>query len=155
MLFVGAVNRDFQAERPALRTNAPRFASPTDEARPAGETSTPTGTSQNTGLSNQFAVAGSAIREAARSNEAALRARNLADLERTYTREDLDRQVTRRWKGGDVYAPHDLSAMEMEKWKRQRNRPVPKFDVLDQLGLDPLKHYKVGHLWFTVENTVD
>jgi small subunit ribosomal protein S18 len=63
--------------------------------------------------------------------------------ERTYSTEDLDRQVTRRWKAGDVYAPHDLSGIEMAKWKKLRRKDRPRYDVLDLLGIDPLQHYKV------------
>ena len=55
--------------------------------------------------------------------------------------EDFSRQMTRRWKAGDVYAPHDLSPEEMVKWK-QSQRPTK--DVLDMLGLNPLDEYRVG-----------
>lgn len=41
-----------------------------------------------------------------------------------------------------MYAPHDLSGVEMAKWKRLRRKPKPKHDVLDQLGINPLHHYK-------------
>lgn len=53
---------------------------------------------------------------------------------------DLGRQISRRWKEGDVYAPHDLSEVEMSKWKK-RTRPV--YDVLDVLAMNPLDHYRV------------
>jgi small subunit ribosomal protein S18 len=43
-----------------------------------------------------------------------------------------------------VYAPHDLSGAEMAKWKKMRRKPRPKVDVLDQLALKPLEHYKVS-----------
>lgn len=39
-----------------------------------------------------------------------------------------------------MYAPHDLSAVEMRKWKA-RGRPV--MDVFDVLDFDPMMHYKV------------
>jgi small subunit ribosomal protein S18 len=54
--------------------------------------------------------------------------------------QDLSRQITRRWKAGDIYAPKDLSAVEMAKWK---NRGKPERDVFDVLQFDPLGHYKV------------
>ncbi|CAN8105846.1 unnamed protein product [Discula destructiva] len=54
-------------------------------------------------------------------------------------REELARYMTRRWKEGDAYTPHDLSISEMVKWKRPRQ---PSKDVLDLLGLNPLDHYK-------------
>jgi small subunit ribosomal protein S18 len=57
---------------------------------------------------------------------------------------DLTKQISRRWKAGDVYAPHDLSPVEMQKWK-QRGRP--ERDVVDVLKLDVLGEYKVGILF--------
>ena len=56
---------------------------------------------------------------------------------------DLTKQISRRWKAGDVYAPHDLSHVEMEKWKR---RGKPEMDVVDLLRLDVLGEYKVRFL---------
>ena len=65
---------------------------------------------------------------------------------------DLARQQTRRWKVGDVYAPHDLSSVEMQKWKR-RIRPGDLLglkgkrrewgDTFDALAIDPIREYKV------------
>ncbi len=57
--------------------------------------------------------------------------------------EDLARQMPRRWRVGDVYAPHDLSPEEMGKWRRQTR---PAEDVLDVLGLNPLDEYRVCRL---------
>ncbi|ROV89013.1 hypothetical protein VSDG_08728 [Cytospora chrysosperma] len=54
-------------------------------------------------------------------------------------REDLSRQMTRNWKPGDVYAPHDLSPVEMLKWRQPKQ---PKKDIIDMLGLNPLDHYR-------------
>lgn len=70
-----------------------------------------------------------------------------ADFNREFSRRDLEQQQLRRWRLGDVYAPHDLSGVEMSKWKRlQRVSPASarktKSDVLDQLGIDPRKEYK-------------
>lgn len=50
--------------------------------------------------------------------------------------------MPRRWRVGDVYAPHDLSGVEMSKWKKLRKKPKVKYDVMDQLGMNPLDHYK-------------
>lgn len=65
---------------------------------------------------------------------------------------NLSRQITRRWRAGDVYAPHDLSAAEMTKWKR-RERPTR--DVFDVLDFNPMDHYSVcfllQHAIFRVE----
>lgn len=58
-----------------------------------------------------------------------------------YTRRtDLQKLLTRRWKAGDVYAPHDLSAAEMQNWRRVKK---PTTDVFDALALNPLEEYKV------------
>jgi small subunit ribosomal protein S18 len=53
---------------------------------------------------------------------------------------DLTKQITRRWRAGDVYAPHDLSSAEMQKWKA---RGRPEFDCFDVLDLNPIEEYKV------------
>ncbi|KAI0842558.1 ribosomal protein S18 [Hypoxylon sp. FL0890] len=53
--------------------------------------------------------------------------------------DDYSRQMTRRWKVGDVYAPHDLSPVEMAKWRRNQAR---KKDLVDMLGLRPLDMYR-------------
>lgn len=76
---------------------------------------------------------------------AALRARESrqttsADLSRLNNAAGLSRQITRRFKAGDVYAPHDLSEVEMKKWK-QRSRPEK--DVFDVLDFNPMDHYRV------------
>jgi len=53
---------------------------------------------------------------------------------------DLSKQITRRWKAGDVYAPHDLSEVEMAKWKK---RERPNRDAFDVLDFNPMDHYRV------------
>lgn len=53
---------------------------------------------------------------------------------------DLERQIHRRWKAGDVYAPHDLSSVEMQKWRKIKPR---ERDAFDQLGINPLHEFKV------------
>ena len=62
------------------------------------------------------------------------------ELENAKKASDLSKQITRRWRAGDVYAPHDLSAVEMEKWKI---REGPKFDIFDVLDFKPLENYRV------------
>ncbi|KAF4457150.1 ribosomal S18, partial [Fusarium albosuccineum] len=52
---------------------------------------------------------------------------------------DYLRQMPRRWEAGDVYSPHDLSPIEMQKW---RKRSVRNNDVVDALGISPLDMYK-------------
>ena len=51
----------------------------------------------------------------------------------------IERMAPRRWEAGEVIAPHDLSAVEMQKW---RMRQRPRRDVLDVLGLDPRNEWK-------------
>ncbi|KAI2467535.1 ribosomal protein S18 [Annulohypoxylon bovei var. microspora] len=70
-------------------------------------------------------------RQRARSIDEELRQKNQND--------EYARQMTRRWKTGDVYAPHDISPAEMSKWRRNSNR---KKDLVDMLGLSPLDMYR-------------
>ena len=71
-------------------------------------------------------------------------AENMAALASDYNQKDLERQVTRRWKVGDVYAPHDLTGVEAAKWKKLRRKGKLRTDVVDLLGINPVEHYKVG-----------
>lgn len=66
-----------------------------------------------------------------------------AGLAMQYAPKDYEMQMTRRWRAGDVYAPHDLSGIEMAKWKKVRRKGKSTWDVMDQLGMDPREHYKV------------
>ncbi|KFZ11128.1 hypothetical protein V502_07732 [Pseudogymnoascus sp. VKM F-4520 (FW-2644)] len=61
------------------------------------------------------------------------------DLARHKAATSITKQISRRWKTGDVYAPHDLSEVEMKKWKK---RGKPSVDVFDVLELDPLVEYR-------------
>lgn len=63
-----------------------------------------------------------------------------AELEKMGRARDLERQISRKWKAGDVYAPHDLSGVEMQKWRKRRTGGR---DVFDLLGINPLGEYKV------------
>jgi small subunit ribosomal protein S18 len=56
---------------------------------------------------------------------------------------EYERQMTRKWKDGDVYAPHDLSGVEMAKWSKGQAKGRPKKDVFDMLKINPLNHYWV------------
>lgn len=64
----------------------------------------------------------------------------LAKSKELAARNEIARQMTRKWNDGDVYAPHDLSEVEMMKW-REPKRPTK--DIIDMVGLNPLDHYKV------------
>lgn len=61
-------------------------------------------------------------------------------------RSDLTKQIHRRWKAGDIYAPHDLSGIEMAKWKK---RGKVTRDVFDVVAFDPIAmgSYKVSLLF--------
>jgi small subunit ribosomal protein S18 len=59
------------------------------------------------------------------------------------------REMPRRWQVGDVYSPHDLSPVEMNKWRRRSQR---KGDVIDALGIRPLDTYKVRNENKTLRN---
>jgi hypothetical protein len=65
--------------------------------------------------------------------EEQLRGKNLA--------EEYMRQFPRRFHIGDVYAPHDLSAVEMKKW---RGITTAERDLVDMLGLKPVDMYRVS-----------
>ena len=51
----------------------------------------------------------------------------------------IARNLTRDWRAGDVYSPHDLSPYEMRKWRRRKR---PTTDAFDALSLDPLDLYR-------------
>jgi hypothetical protein len=56
---------------------------------------------------------------------------------------DYMRQMPRRFEVGDVYAPHDLSPVEMRKWRRWTTE---KHDLVDLLALRPVDMYRVSLL---------
>jgi small subunit ribosomal protein S18 len=47
--------------------------------------------------------------------------------------------MPRRWQPGDLYAPHDLSAVEMGKWRKKSPRTG---DLIDALNISPVDMYK-------------
>lgn len=53
----------------------------------------------------------------------------------------MEKNFSRDWNVGDVYAPHDLSAAEARKWKK---RKAPTTDAFDFLSLNPLDLYKAS-----------
>jgi len=61
------------------------------------------------------------------------------DIDAHTLRGDLSKQISRKWKVGDIYAPHDLSDVEMAKWKKKVKVTQ---DVFDVLGFKPLEQYK-------------
>lgn len=71
---------------------------------------------------------------------AELFAKGKADVDQQNLNAAIEKQNTRRWRAGDVYAPHDLSSVEMMKWKHKR---MVKGDAFEALNLDPRSEYKV------------
>ncbi|WYZ41509.1 hypothetical protein EsH8_V_000404 [Colletotrichum jinshuiense] len=63
----------------------------------------------------------------------------LESLREKKVSDDYLKQMPRRWRSGEVYAPHDLSPVEMEKWRKPKR---PNVDVVDLLGINPLDHYR-------------
>jgi hypothetical protein len=53
----------------------------------------------------------------------------------------LEKNFTRDWRVGDVYAPHDLGSAEARKFRRRRG---PSRDAFDALAMNPLDCYKVS-----------
>lgn len=86
-------------------------------------------------------------RSAAARKQHELSPQAVADLQRAVDRKDLERQLVRRWKAGDVYAPHDISGVEMSKWRQTERKAKPKKDVFDHLKINPIDHYKVRWAW--------
>ena len=69
------------------------------------------------------------------------RSEMLSALDKSRRIKELEKFKMRRWKAGDVYAPHDLGPEEMMKWK-QRSRPTK--DVFDIMAVNPLDEYRVS-----------
>ena len=73
----------------------------------------------------------------------------LNDVAKVQRAKDLERQMPRlsKWSVGDVYAPHDLSAVEAGKWRKRKSS---ERDVFDILGINPLEEYKVCDIYGVV-----
>ncbi|KAI9167779.1 ribosomal protein S18 [Paramyrothecium foliicola] len=74
-------------------------------------------------------------------NAAEMNQRSLARLEQQRNEKiskDYLKQMPRTWAVGDVYSPHDMSPVEMQKWRRRSKRTG---DVIDALGIRPLDMY--------------
>ncbi|KAJ9624123.1 hypothetical protein H2203_005572 [Taxawa tesnikishii (nom. ined.)] len=123
--------------RQSQRTPPPRTASPRTLPPRA---STPGGAGGPGSLTDivkgQIQSASDASRRRAASPQV------MAEVERATMRADLERQMTRRWKAGDVYAPHDLSGVEMSKWRQNQRKGRPQKDVFDLLAINPIDQYK-------------
>lgn len=108
--------------RPSRRTNG----------NGNGETSTTRSADAASRILSRYRQQGRADSLAMQSTQDALREQKLAN--------DYLREMPRRWKTGDVYAPHDLSPVEMHKFRQRRARST---DIIDVLGIRPQDMYKV------------
>ena len=61
-------------------------------------------------------------------------------IKRETRKRDLQIMSTRNWRNGDVYSPHDLSLVEIKRWK---GKTRPEVDVFDTLALNPISEWKV------------
>jgi small subunit ribosomal protein S18 len=59
------------------------------------------------------------------------------------------RQLPRRWRTGEVYAPKDLSPVEAKKFRQGKS---PNKDVVDLFGFNPLDNYKVRVLALSIHD---
>ncbi|KAK6842431.1 hypothetical protein PG990_005625 [Apiospora arundinis] len=62
----------------------------------------------------------------------------LGELQGKNVSENYQRQMPRRWREGELYAPHDLSEVEAAKWRKMTS---VQRDLVDLLGLRPLDMY--------------
>ncbi|KAF2487486.1 hypothetical protein BDY17DRAFT_306865 [Neohortaea acidophila] len=90
-----------------------------------------------------YDIASSIISDTAAASRRRAQELRASEVERPWSRADLERQTQRRWRVGDVYAPHDLSGAEQAKWKKFRRKGKQRHDDIDQLGINPIHHYKV------------
>ncbi|KAL8805071.1 MAG: hypothetical protein Q9182_002161 [Xanthomendoza sp. 2 TL-2023] len=99
---------------------------------------------------------------AAQTRNTTARRTALAETTAAYRATDLERHIHRRFRPGDIYAPHDLSPIEQEKWRRRsnnnnnnnnkasasgslasnENNNKKKRDVFNILGIHPVDEYK-------------
>ncbi|KAF2088444.1 ribosomal protein S18 [Saccharata proteae CBS 121410] len=66
--------------------------------------------------------------------------RGLEEKQLTKERAELESEMPRRWRSGDVYAPHDLTPAEARKWRGRKTMPTS--DAFDLLALNPINEYK-------------
>ncbi|KAG5949266.1 hypothetical protein E4U60_006857 [Claviceps pazoutovae] len=76
-----------------------------------------------------------------KSSQNQLRAsiQNLETLRNNKESGEFLREMPRRWEEGDVYAPHDMSSVEMRKLRKRASR---KADVVDALQIRAKDMYK-------------
>lgn len=100
----------------------------------------PTTASSAVGDALASMLAETSTREAHRSlRKAQTKAEASASLRKEDQSNAYMRQMPRRWTAGEVYAPHDLSPEEIQRYFRRELKP--RFDVFDVLGFNPLDNY--------------
>jgi small subunit ribosomal protein S18 len=140
---ISASARQESANKPLQRRTPPSTTTTTTTTPPTSKSLLPDNASH-------WDVVARVAQEAVAPGQKKAAADQAADLARGFTRQDLQQQWVRRWNVGDVYSPHDLSGIEMSKWKRTvRGSNKPRIskdkgyrDDMDQLGIDPRQHYK-------------
>ncbi|KAK0284351.1 hypothetical protein LTR54_010267 [Friedmanniomyces endolithicus] len=133
-----------QTSHPARRPTNPSTSS-TAPLTPGSPSAAPSAATTQAQFQSRYALAEKTALEATADRQRLKREQALAELACPYSRRDLEQQIPRRYKLGDVYAPHDLSGTEMGKWRKMRRKPrvvSHGSDVLDSLGVDPRQHYK-------------
>ncbi|CAO1597397.1 hypothetical protein XANCAGTX0491_001206 [Xanthoria calcicola] len=133
---------------PSLQ-NPPPPPPPTPNPQPQQQKPTP--------VSNLRGLVSSLSQDAqAQTTATTARRSALAETEAAYRATDLERHLHRRFRPGDIYAPHDLSPTEQAKWRPRaavggslQGRGTPanahaqnRRDVFDVLGINPLDEYK-------------
>ncbi|KAK0720547.1 ribosomal protein S18 [Lasiosphaeris hirsuta] len=63
----------------------------------------------------------------------------IKDMAQLHETDSYMKMIARRWKKGDVYAPRDLSPVEMRRWKLWNES---QGDAVDLLGFNPLDNYR-------------
>lgn len=128
---------------PPRSSTSSNFSSPSPSSPLTDPTSTSTSTINKFSPSAKQAFAESLVDKTARS-ASSLRAKTHAEdmrdrLESLQRAREIRKQMSRRWKPGDVYSPHDLSPVEQTKWRRVKRT---EHDVFDELAMDPLAQWK-------------
>ncbi|KAK3066736.1 hypothetical protein LTR53_016787 [Teratosphaeriaceae sp. CCFEE 6253] len=124
---------------------ASRAQNPTHPARRPTNAPAAAAVPSNPNAPSPYAIAEQTLRNSTTARQQRSAEQAQTEAARPWARRDLEQQIPRRFKPGDVYAPHDLSGVEMSKWKKLRRKPrvgSHGTDVLDSLGVDPRKHYK-------------
>ncbi|KAL8760278.1 MAG: hypothetical protein Q9199_000177 [Rusavskia elegans] len=133
------------------------FSSTTPHLLPEPQNTRPPPPQQPKPVRNLRDLIGAIGRDSQTQTHAATARRSaLAETEASYRASDLERHLYRRFQPGDIYAPHDLSPVEQQKWRQRTSsggnitgRGAPantqtqnRRDVFDVLGMNPLEEWK-------------